>query len=424
MKKIIPLSFLLSLLLCTFALAEGNNTWSQMEERRRDVAKQMEAATVWIIVETDRDLTFGSGVIVAQGCVATNAHVVEDMKSGSSIYILNEMIPATRARIINTAYDDVRDNEVGGRDFALLRFDPPKGVTLPIVAFNFDIRRMDRISAWGYPGMVTQFDKSTERLFAGDTRNLQPAPVVYSEGTVNAIVRGKQGDAILHSAQIAGGNSGGPLVNARGELVGMNTWVYSEEGEGAFLNGAQPASELAAFLIENSITPTLAPGQHLAATPPKAPRPTPPPSSQKPHAAPGQGQDRIGSLLADGMADAQDRRRDVGSFSLKVPRQWSVIDEEQDSIVLGADDRSVAMGIMLLEREGRSVAEAARWLSKKYHGSKPEEDDGVYTFTYTDNNVQNLLVIGEADDDDHLIIISIAGDSGHPGVEEILDSIE
>jgi len=52
-------------------------------------------------------------------------------------------------------------------------------------------------------------------------------------------------------------------VNDRGEVVGMNTWGRQEEGEGAFLNGAQTAREIVAFLISNGVTPKLAPGQHV-----------------------------------------------------------------------------------------------------------------------------------------------------------------
>lgn len=71
--------------------------------------------------------------------------------------------------------------------------------------------------------MATQFDVTTERLQRGDTRGLRPPPVVYTGGSVNAIVHTKPGEAILHSAQISGGNSGCPLANGKGDVVGVNT---------------------------------------------------------------------------------------------------------------------------------------------------------------------------------------------------------
>ena len=231
-------------------------------EERRDITAMMEAATVWIVTEDeDEDIGRGSGFIVGDGYIVTNAHVVNDAQV---VYVLNERISVREAEIVDLIHeyeDEGRTQTVSGSDLALLRFTPPKGVKLPILSFNCDVKRADRISAWGYPVMVTDLDGSSEILEEGDMSKLQPPPVVYTEGTVNAIVRDRLGSSILHSAAIAGGNSGGPLVNGKGEVVGINTWGHQEEDEGAFLNGAQPAKEIVAFLVSNGVAPKLALGQ-------------------------------------------------------------------------------------------------------------------------------------------------------------------
>ena len=404
MTKIIVLFPLLILVFCTEIFA-AENFQAGFEERRRAVAAVMETATVWIIAEDDERIASGSGFIVGNGYIATNAHVVEKLGKDASVYVLNERIPARKADIVRIASDTTAGGAVGRKDFALLRFDPPKGVELPVLVLNLDVKRMDRVSAWGYPMMATQFDIRTERLQEGDMHGLESPPVIYTEGTVNAIVHARAGDAIVHSAQIAGGNSGGPLVNGRGEVVGMNTWGYREDDEGAFLNGAQPADELARFLTENGVIPKLADGQRLAARPER--KPENPPAASRP-----------------GKKIQEDRRRDVGRFSVPVPRGWSVVDEDRDGILLGSDDQATAVGIIILEVGNDNLSQVAEALSRKLGGSQPEPDDDIYTFTCSDGDVDTTVFVGETDDEGVFVMISISGDMEKPEVNEILNGIE
>ena len=421
MKKIFSLALIFFLTLSFPALAaegirpEGvrpDNPRAGFEERRRAVAEMMEAATVWIVTENDRGVWVGSGFIVGAGYIATNAHVIEDVQKRGDVYVLNEKIPVRKAQIVNSIHED-KSKGASGRDLALLRFDPPKGVEFPILSFNFDVKRMDRVSAWGYPDMATRFDISTERLRQGNMNRLEPPPVIYTEGTVNAIVNDRRGSSILHSASIAGGNSGGPLVNGRGEVVGMNTWGYTEEDEGAFLNGAQLAVEIAAFLADSGIAPRLAPGQQLTASPPRR-------ETEQEPAKPGVS----GGKLPGRWEPREERRRDVGDFSVMVPRGWSVLDEEHNTILVGADDDSSAVGILVAEMEGQSLRQVARTLSRELEGTAPELDDDFYMFTYTDDGVDTMVVVGEIEDEDMYVVIFVSGDWEAPGVEAILDSLE
>ncbi|MDR2529457.1 MAG: trypsin-like peptidase domain-containing protein [Synergistaceae bacterium] len=375
---------------------------AQFEERRRAVGAMMEAATVWIVAEDDDGIASGTGFIVGDGYIATNAHVVDGLGKGGTVYVLNERIPARRARIVKVIHED-KDEAVSGRDFALLRFDPPKGVELPVLSLNFDVKRMDRVSAWGYPAMATRFDASTQRLQRGDSSRLESPPVIYTEGTVNAIVKDKLGSSILHSASIAGGNSGGPLVNGKGEVVGMNTWGYKEEDEGAFLNGAQLAAEIAFFLADNGVTPRLAPGQQMAARP-----------------------ERSGARGGEAREDRRRRlRRRFGNLSVVIPRGWSVIDEDEELFLVGADDGASAVGIVIGDMEGQTLRQLAGALSKELGGTTPErDDDGVYIFSFSDDGTDTLVCVAEGDDKSLYTAIFISGDGEHPGVEEFLSSLE
>ncbi len=417
MKKIIiPLSALLLLMLCCGALA-ADNFQKSYEERRRAVAVMMETATVWIVVDDDKSIKSGTGFIVGDGYVVTNAHVVDGMRKGGSIYVLNDLIPARKAEIIAIAHESKKKNKVGARDFALLRFTPPKNVKLAALVLNLTVKRMDRVSAWGYPSMATQFDVSTERLRKGDTKGLTAPPVIYTEGTVNAIVHARSGKAVIHSAQIASGNSGGPLVNSKGEIVGVNTWGYREDDEGAFLNGAQLASELARFLAENGITPQLADGLTLEDYSRKRVEKAEKPQRVEKEERPRNSRPKPKLI--------KDRKRDVGSFTVLVPEDWSVFSEENNSIVLGSDDRAAAVTITVADREGKSIGKLARELSKMQSGTKPERDeDGMYMFTCSPNDVETLVFVSDLDDGKNFVVLSISGDFEHAGIEEILDSVE
>ena len=410
MKKCLALFLLCSAMLAGRALAAADNPLSEYEERRRTVAALMEAATVWVVGEDKKSISQGSGFVVGEGCIATNAHVVDGHGKDAVFYVLNDKLPATRAQVVATVHDKVKG--LHGRDFALLRFTPPKGVGLPVLSFNLDVKRMDRVSAWGYPAMVTQFDKSTERLQEGDTRGLKAPPVVYTEGAINSIVSGKSSATLIHSAQIAGGNSGGPLVNGRGELVGMNTWGYTQEGEGAFLNAAQLANDLALFLTAHGVNPKFLPGQQARAyaeapaTPERQASPEPARRPAKPKPEP------------------DTRVRDAGSFTVEVPKGWSVVEEEEDSIMLGADDNSAQVSILVDDSDGMSLKQTAGELAREFGGKRPTTDDDgeTYTFTFSQDGVEYMAFVGAVDDSRHVLIL-VGGDTDNPGIKKILDSL-
>ena len=270
------------LLLAVAAISAGpEESWGadfpdNREQRRREVATLMESSTVCVLALGEDGLAFGSGFIVGEGLIMTNAHVVKEAKAGG-IFVLNEIVPLTKAKPVQSVYDSGDLERLRRRDFALLRFTPPHGKTLPALAFALDVRRTDRVSAWGYPGMITMRDERMQNILTSETleKSMPSPPVVYTEGTVNALVK-SGGEAIIHSAAISAGNSGGPLINAYGEVVGINTWGYKEDDEGAFINAALPAHLMVEFLRGNGVTPNLSersrpkPGEPLVALGPEA----------------------------------------------------------------------------------------------------------------------------------------------------------
>lgn len=166
----------------------------------------------------------GSGfVFTADGNIITNNHVVEDATSVQVTFPDGHV------------YDNV---EVVGRDpntdVAVLKIEPRPGEELvPMELGNSDALRVgDWVLALGNP------------LDLGFTVT---AGIVSAKGRSLGIVRG---DIPLESfiqtdAAINRGNSGGPLVDLYGRVVGVNTAIYSETGMYAG-NGFAVPSDLAA----------------------------------------------------------------------------------------------------------------------------------------------------------------------------------
>ena len=175
----------------------------------------VEQACVFIV--TDRGM--GSGFFVAPGYVATNAHVVA---GASKILVISQaMREPSLARIVAM-------NENDQRDYAVLRLDPDTCDNIRPLVFAAGVHRAERVGAWGFPGIISLNDPKFQAFIQGDFR---AAPGVnYSEGVVMNLLEYTP-TMIAHTAQIFSGSSGSPLVNANGDVVGINTFVWSERSD-------------------------------------------------------------------------------------------------------------------------------------------------------------------------------------------------
>jgi len=144
----------------------------------------------------------GTGVVLStDGEIVTNAHVVTGFKK-VSVLVIGESEPRTAAVVATDPNNDL----------AVVRVDQPKGLTPATFALAGDVEVGDDVVAIGY------------------ALHLDGAPSV-TRGIVSALGRTLETDTgvldglIQTDAAISSGNSGGPLVNARGEVVGINTAV-------------------------------------------------------------------------------------------------------------------------------------------------------------------------------------------------------
>ncbi|OYY88517.1 MAG: trypsin [Sphingomonas sp. 28-66-16] len=179
----------------------------------------------------------GSGIAIAPNRVVTNAHVVE-LAARYPANVVIGVVPSEGTKSYQgklIAYD-------AQRDLALIEFT---GTRLPpLTLFSGGVDDGEAVIALGYPGNV---DVATAQSAADFIKPLGP---VRSQGGF-AGRRSLTGiQVLLHTAGIARGNSGGPLLDQCGRVIGVNSAITkAEEGDASF-GFAIANSELVAFLNE------------------------------------------------------------------------------------------------------------------------------------------------------------------------------
>ena len=106
---------------------------------------------------------------------------------------------------------------------------------------------MGEVSAVGYPMNVDR----AQGLDISDIFRAQPP--VKSRGFLSGERPSRQFDSILHTAPIARGNSGGPLLDGCGRVIGVNSFGADSEAGDAEFYFAVSTRELLPFLRENGI---------------------------------------------------------------------------------------------------------------------------------------------------------------------------
>ena len=171
-------------------------------------------------IQTQPRVGFGSGVIISKdGYIVTNNHVVE---GADEIAVKLNDEREMKGRIIGT--DE-------STDLALLKVEGDDFPTIPI-GNSDDLKVGEWVLAVGNPFNLNS--TVTAGIVSAKARSI---------GTMSA--NGKAADIqsfIQTDAAINSGNSGGALVNAKGELVGINAMLYSPTGAYSGYGFAIPTS--------------------------------------------------------------------------------------------------------------------------------------------------------------------------------------
>lgn len=139
---------------------------------------------------------------------------------------------------------------IPGKDVAVLKLDA-KNLPTVTLGDDSDLKTGDRVYAMGYPAVATL----TETLNVAQAIQ-EPT---LTQGIISARKEMAGGWSILQTdAAIHGGNSGGPLFNEAGEVVGINTFGMLDQSSGAQVAGmnfAVPIGIAKQFLHEINVTP-------------------------------------------------------------------------------------------------------------------------------------------------------------------------
>jgi serine protease Do len=173
-----------------------------------------------------RAQSLGSGVVVSpDGYLLTNNHVVGDVSADVSVVLGDKReIPAKIVGVDEWT------------DIAVLKIDARNLSTLPW-GDSSKLKVAEWVLAIGNPFQLNQ--TVTLGIVSATGRSLEGRLATYE-------------DFIQTDAAINPGNSGGALINARGELVGINTAIYSESGGYQGIGFAVP-SNLARHVMDDII---------------------------------------------------------------------------------------------------------------------------------------------------------------------------
>jgi len=210
-------------------VATASVTYTADEQQNISVYQQYNEAVVnittqvmgvnWFFEPIAEDGGSGSGSIIdSRGYVITNVHVIE---KAAKIYISLYDGSQYEGHVVGSDLES---------DIAVLKFDPPKDVVLKTIQFG-DSEKLkvgQKVIAIGNPF-------GFERTLTTGIVSALGRPIKNSN---NIIIRGM----IQTDASINPGNSGGPLLDTAGNMIGINTMIYSSSGANAGIGFAVPAS--------------------------------------------------------------------------------------------------------------------------------------------------------------------------------------
>ncbi|MDZ7267184.1 MAG: trypsin-like peptidase domain-containing protein [candidate division KSB1 bacterium] len=218
-----------SLTIAPVAARTENNALLEDERNTIEIFQRASPSVVFIVNKALRRDFFSLDVFEVQqgsgsgfiwdhnGYIVTNYHVVQDGNAWS--VTLSD----------NSTYDAELIGSEPSKDIAVVKIDAPRAKLSPVVVGSSENLRVgQKVIAIGNPFGLDQ------TLTTGVVSALGRQIKSSNNRTIEGVI---QTDAAINP-----GNSGGPLLNSQGELIGINTAIYSTSGSSAGIGFAVPVN--------------------------------------------------------------------------------------------------------------------------------------------------------------------------------------
>ncbi|WP_285713051.1 S1 family peptidase [Erythrobacter oryzae] len=247
--RTLPRLRLIAVLLCALAALFGVLRAGPLAADPGDVDAASRGVVRVVIIGEEGDepvpVSHGTGFAVSPTRIVTNAHVVAEAVQDDTLRIgivPSEGTGGAFARVVAVSPKN---------DLALLEIAKGSLRLPPLALAGGDTGNLGEVSAVGYPMNVDL----AQGLDMADIFRAQPP--VKSRGFLSGERPSRQFDTILHTAPIARGNSGGPLLDPCGRVIGVNSFSADAESGDAEFYFAVSLRELLPFLRSNKVEPVV-----------------------------------------------------------------------------------------------------------------------------------------------------------------------
>ncbi|MBQ7337821.1 MAG: trypsin-like peptidase domain-containing protein [Clostridia bacterium] len=198
----------------------------------QEIAEQSKPGVVAVTVKKTMGQGVGTGFVLTEdGYIATNYHVVQN---GVSVQVSLYGGETYEATVINYSEPD---------DLAVLKIDATDLPVLPI-GDSDDVLVGDDVVVIGHPAGLEYGWSTTNGIVSAINREVK---IKNTDGTLN-----KKMTLLQTNANVNSGNSGGPMLNERGEVIGIISMKLADGYEGmGFAIPINGAMEIVNAIIEN-----------------------------------------------------------------------------------------------------------------------------------------------------------------------------